>query len=86
MITIADVEMRGGHPHIFTAPPGQAEEVNPLQVLITTAKIGDKEIPCIEIPWKPNEVEMMDLVNGGTIWLTIWATHLSPMAMAVQPK
>lgn len=39
----------------------------------------------VRVPWQLDEIELMDLAQGGTLWLSTWG-GLPPHALFVQPK
>lgn len=39
----------------------------------------------VRVPWRMNEIELMQLAEGGTLWLSTWG-GLPPHALFVQPK
>lgn len=48
------------------APRGMEDEVAPAEVL-RSEPFGEE----IHVPWQPDEIDVMKLAEGGTVWLTV---------------
>lgn len=53
---------RAPAPARFTGPGEVEEGIEPCPALVLT---GNE----VAVPWELNEIEMMHLINGGTLWL-----------------
>jgi hypothetical protein len=60
--------------------PSDMTDCSDCQVVVTAAG----KVPIVRVPWKLNEIELMQLARGGTIWLSCWG-GLPPHALEVQP-
>lgn len=47
----------------------------------TINEMGTEHV--VRVPWKPDEIELMHLAQGGTIWLSTWG-GLPPHMLEVQ--
>lgn len=69
----------------FTTPDEGAVGIKPAVGVVTQPNDpADLGVPCVRVAWKPNEVEMAQLIEGGTIWLSTWG-GLPPHMLEVQP-
>ncbi len=69
----------------FTAPDEQAVGIEPCIGLVTKPRTPeDLEVNCVRVGWKPNEIDMANLIAGGTVWLSCWG-GLPPHQIEVQP-
>lgn len=70
----------------FTTPDERAVGIEPAVGVVTQPQdAADLGVPCVRVAWKPNEVEMGQLIQGGTIWLSTWG-GLPPHMLEVQPR
>lgn len=69
----------GGKRIQLKAPP-DSTDVTDCMGVITGLNTDDKEI---HVAWKPNEIELMRMAQGGTIWLTCVGS-LPPHRVEVQ--
>lgn len=70
----------------FTTPDERAVGIEPAVGVVTAPRdSADLGVPCVRVAWKPDEVEMAQLIEGGTIWLSTWG-GLPPHMLEVQPK
>jgi len=69
-----------GEEATFAAPDGMAD-CEPCRAIITTEPDGSQ---VVRVPWKPNEIELAQLAQGGTLWLSTWG-GLPPHMLEVQP-
>lgn len=60
---------------------GDGDSVADVRALVTTDRHGAR---VVRVPWKLNEIELAQLAQGGTIWLSVWG-GLSPHMLEVQP-
>lgn len=71
--------------HTFTAPGEREAGVEPCQALVTCDPDMFERGPVIvRVPWTLNEIELVHLAKGGTLWLSCWG-HLPVHALDVQP-
>lgn len=49
---------------VFRAPRGMEEEVEPAEALV------DHQAVEVHVPWQPDEIDLVRLAHGGTVWLT----------------
>jgi hypothetical protein len=71
--------------HTFTAPREQEEGIEPALGIVTQPREpADLDQPCVRVAWKPNEIDLVHLARGGTIWLSTWG-GLPPHQIEVQP-
>lgn len=68
---------------IFTAPDDPPDCV-PCPGVVTTMREDGREFTVVRVAWKPNEIEVAQLAQGGTIWLSTWG-GLPPHFLEVQP-
>jgi hypothetical protein len=69
----------------FTAPEEREVGIEPATGIITSPKDpADLGVSCVRVAWKPDEVDMANLIHGGTIWLSTWG-GLPPHMLEVQP-
>lgn len=59
----------------------------PTAALITDDSMGSPvgNGNVVRVPWQLDEIELMHLATGGTLWLSTWG-GLPPHALFVQPK
>lgn len=68
----------------FTTPDERAVGIEPAVGIVTAPRdAADLGVPCVRVAWKPNEVDMANLIHGGTIWLSTWG-GLPPHMLEVQ--
>lgn len=75
-VTDEDAVMFRGVKRVFRCPP----EITNCQSIETVA-----EGELVHVPWIPDEIELMHLATGGTIWLTQWG-GLAPHIVRIIPK
>lgn len=69
----------------FTAPEEQEVGIEPALGIITEPREpADLGVACVRVAWKPNEIDVAALAQGGTIWLSTWG-GLPPHQIEVQP-
>jgi hypothetical protein len=69
---------------IFTAPEELAAGIEPAIGIITETRTPeDLGAPCVRVAWKPTEIDLAHLAQGGTIWLSTWG-GLPPHMLEVQ--
>ena len=69
----------------FTAPEEREQGIEPALGIITQPRDPqDLGVPCVRVAWKPNEIDLAHLAQGGTIWLSTWG-GLPPHQIEVQP-
>lgn len=60
---------------------------SPCSALVTDdsngSPVGNGNV--VRVPWQLDEIELVDLAKGGTLWLSTWG-GLPPHALFVQPK
>lgn len=70
---------------IFTAPNEQAVGIEPARGIITEPQDAlDLGVQCVRVAWKPSEIDLAHLAQGGTLWLSCWG-GLPPHMLEVQP-
>lgn len=67
-----------GEPIVMKAPPGMVDCSDCAAVL--TDSNGER---VVRVAWKPNEIDLVHLAKGGTIWLSCWG-GLPPHMVEVQ--
>lgn len=68
----------------FTTPAEREVGIEPATGVVTAPRDeADLGVACVRVAWKPNEVEMAQLIEGGTIWLSTWG-GLPPHMLEVQ--
>lgn len=68
----------------FTAPEEREVGIEPAVGIVTQPRDPtDLGVPCVRVAWKPNEIELGHLAQGGTIWLSTWG-GLPPHMLEVQ--
>lgn len=68
----------------FTAPSEREVGIEPAIGIITQPRVPeDLGVPCVRVAWKPNEIDVAALAQGGTIWLSTWG-GLPPHQIEVQ--
>lgn len=68
----------------FTAPddpPG----CEPCRALVTRTFEDGRAFDVVRVPWKPNEIELVHLAKGGTIWLSTWGGLPAHMLEVQEP-
>lgn len=69
----------------FTTPDERAVGIKPAVGIVTQpTDPADLGVACVRVAWKPDEVDMANLIHGGTIWLSTWG-GLPPHMLEVQP-
>lgn len=69
---------------VFTAPAEIEVGIEPAVGLVTQPQdAADLGVPCVRVAWKPDEIDMANLIHGGTIWLSTWG-GLPPHMLEVQ--
>ena len=69
----------------FTAPGEREVGIEPATGIVTQPRDPvDLGMPCVRVAWKPNEIDLAHLAQGGTIWLSCWG-GLPPHQLEVQP-
>lgn len=72
-------------PAVFTAPEELATGIEPAVGFITRPRTPqDLGLVCARVAWKPNEIDLAHLAQGGVIWLSTWG-GLPPHQLEVQP-
>lgn len=71
-------------PATFRAPAG-VEDCGDAEVIITCSDISREE-QVVRVAWKPDEIELAALAQGGTIWLSTWGTLLPHMLEIQAPE
>lgn len=69
---------------VFTAsddPPN----CTPCNAIITLVNEDGRDLSVVRAPWKPNEVELVHLAKGGTIWLSTWGGLPAHMLEVQEP-
>jgi hypothetical protein len=72
----SDYDVRVGE---FGAPESMTD-CAPCIAIVTTALDGEK---VVRVPWKPNELDLAALAQGGTLWVSTWG-GLPPHQLEVQ--
>ena len=68
-------------PVVFLEPP-TLPDCAPARAMVTcSAQDPDAEV--VRVGWKPNEIELAQLAQGGTLWLSTWG-GLPPHSLEVQ--
>ena len=68
--------------HVFTTPDEQLAGVEPCEGVVTEDDDGVPNV--VRVPWVLDEIELVHLARGGTLWLSTWGGL--PMHMIeVQP-
>lgn len=70
-------------PATFRAPEG-VEDCGDAEVIITRSDASADE-QVVRVAWKPDEIELAALAQGGTIWLSTWGTLLPHMLEVQAP-
>lgn len=65
-------------PRTFTAPD-QLDDCAPCPAIVTMSN-GER---VVRVAWKPDEIELAHLAQGGTLWLSTWG-GLPPHMLEVQ--
>ena len=65
---------------VFGAPRGMEAVVEPAEVLIDLTP-GETEL---HVAWQPDEIDLVRLAHGGTVWLTVLGTQLPPHRLEVR--
>lgn len=68
-------------PGVFEAPQSMPSCI-PARAIVTCAD-DDPDAEVVRVPWKPDEIELAQLAQGGTIWLSTWG-GLPPHQLEVQ--
>jgi hypothetical protein len=63
------------------APPGMENCDDAIAVMTVDV---ENDVPVIHVAWKPNEIELMHLAQGGKIWISCTG-GLPPHSLCVQP-
>lgn len=80
-IEIPDVaEWPGCAKKVFRAPEGMEDTVAPAEVLADLSP-GQTQL---HIAWQPDEIDLVRLVHGGTVWLTVLGGQLLPHRLEVR--
>ena len=66
-------------PSVMACPPGMPD-CEPAAVILTRDEYGAR---VVRVGWKPNEIELAHLAQGGTLWLSQWG-GLAPHMLEVQ--
>lgn len=66
----------------FTAPSDPPGCV-PCRAVVTETEEDGRRFNVVRVPWKPDEIELAHLAQGGTIWLSTWG-GLPPHSLEVQ--
>ncbi len=70
------------HPVTFQPPPGSTD-CDPAQTIVTASE-SDMKVQVVRTAWKPDEIDLAALAQGGTVWLSTWGS-LPPHMLEVQP-
>lgn len=80
-IGAADVaEWPGCIRRVFGAPLGMEEDVEPAEVLVDRTP-GQHQL---HVAWQPDEIDLVRLAHGGTVWLTVLGGQLLPHKLEVR--
>lgn len=68
----------------FTAPEETDAGIEPANAIVT-APVDERDLglAVVRVAWKPNEIDVAHLAQGGTIWLSCWG-GLPPHQIEVQ--
>lgn len=69
----------GAHIVTMCAAPEHQENVVDVEVMVDSAS------SLTMVPFMPNEIEVAQLANGGTLWLVI-VGRMPPVCLEVRPK
>lgn len=69
-------------PVVFRPPPG-SNDCDPALSIVTTSE-SDMKVQVVRTAWKPDEIDLAALAQGGTVWLSTWGS-LPPHMLEVQP-
>lgn len=70
-------------PTVFTAPGEQEAGFEPCPGIITDDVDLNPGGIVVRVPWKLDEIELVHLAKGGTLWLSTWG-GLPPHMLEVQ--
>jgi len=65
---------------VFGAPEGMEDSVEAAEVLVDRTP-GDAQI---HVAWQPDEIDLVRLAHGGTVWLTVLGGMLPPHRLEVR--
>jgi hypothetical protein len=57
---------------VFTGPGEVEAGVEPCATVVTDDCIGNTFGRVVRVPWTLDEIELMHLAKGGTLWLSCW--------------
>lgn len=63
-------------------PPLGSEDVAPCPAIVTTDDMASGH-DVVRVPWQLDEIELVHLAKGGTLWLSMWG-GLPPHMLEVQ--
>lgn len=66
---------------VYFAPPKDSVDVDGCQAVVTRTEEGEQ---AMRVPWKPDKNDLLKLMSGGTIWLSVWG-GLPPHQLEVAP-
>lgn len=69
-------------PVTFNPPPGM-DDCDPAQAIVTASESSMK-VDVVRTAWKPDEIDLAAMAQGGTVWLSTWGS-LPPHMLEVQP-
>jgi len=58
--------------HVFTGPGEVEAGVEPCAALVTQDQCGNQFGQVVRVPWVLDEIELVHLAQGGTLWLSTW--------------
>lgn len=70
-------------PATFGAPAGMEADCSPAAALVTRGDNATGPEMVVRVGWKPNEIDLAHLAQGGVIWLSMWG-GLAPHMLEVQ--
>lgn len=69
---------------VFTAPDDPPGCV-PCKAIITLVNEGGRDFSVVRVPWKPDEIELVHMARGGTVWLSTWGGLPAHMIEVQEP-
>lgn len=60
--------------------PADMPDCAPCQAVVTRDEDGTQ---VVRVPWKPDRTDLLHLISGGTVWVSLWGA-LPPHMIEVQ--
>lgn len=70
---------------VFNAPEDDPPGCQPCPAVVTVTVEDGRPFAVVRVAWKPNEIELAQLAQGGTIWLSTWGGLPAHMLEVQQP-